>query len=142
VASQSKRRILRRMSPSDDEIVINFGPQHPSTHGVIDFVTQTNGEIIRRSIPDIGYLHRGLEKDRETVGYPGFMPFTDRLDYLAAMLANEGYAMAGGKAASRSTIPPARPSTCAPSRASLCRISNHWVAGRHHGVRTSVRPLR
>jgi len=62
VAEPVERQVLRRMTPSDDEIVINFGPQHPSTHGVIDFVTQTNGEIIRRSIPDIGYLHRGWRR--------------------------------------------------------------------------------
>ena len=53
MAEPVERRILRRTSPSDEEIVINFGPQHPSTHGVIDFVTQTIGEVIRRSIPDI-----------------------------------------------------------------------------------------
>jgi NADH-quinone oxidoreductase subunit D len=114
------------MSPSDDEIVINFGPQHPSTHGVIDFVTQTNGEIIRRSIPDIGYLHRGLEKIGETVGYPGFMPFTDRLDYLAAMLANEGYAMAVERLL-KVEIPP-RARYLRAIAGELCRISNHWVA--------------
>jgi len=126
VAEPVERRILRRMSPSDDEIVINFGPQHPSTHGVIDFVTQTNGEIIRRSIPDIGYLHRGLEKIGETVGYPGFMPFTDRLDYLAAMLANEGYAMAVERLL-KVEIPP-RALYLRAIAGELCRISNHWVA--------------
>ena len=67
MAEPVERQILRRTNPSNEEIVINFGPQHPSTHGVIDFVTQTNGEIIRRSIPDIGYLHRGLEKIGEMV---------------------------------------------------------------------------
>jgi NADH-quinone oxidoreductase subunit D len=114
------------MSPSDEEIVINFGPQHPSTHGVIDFVTQTNGEIIRRSIPDIGYLHRGLEKIGETVSYPGYMPFTDRIDYLAAMFANEGYAMAVERLL-KVEVPP-RAKYLRAIAGELCRISSHWVA--------------
>ena len=58
-----ERQVLRRTETTDEEIVVNFGPQHPSTHGVIDFVTQTNGEVIRRSVPDVGYLHR----DRKSV---------------------------------------------------------------------------
>ena len=126
MAEPVERRILRRTSPSDEEIVINFGPQHPSTHGVIDFVTQTNGEVIRRSIPDIGYLHRGLEKIGETVSYPGYMPFTDRIDYLAAMLANEGYAMAVERLL-KVEVPP-RAKYLRAIAGELCRISNHWVA--------------
>jgi len=121
-----ERQILRRMSASDEEIVINFGPQHPSTHGVIDFVTQTNGEIIRRSVPDIGYLHRGLEKIGETVSYPGYMPFTDRIDYLAAMFTNEGYAMAVERLL-RVDVPP-RAKYLRAIASELCRISSHWVA--------------
>jgi NADH-quinone oxidoreductase subunit D len=126
MAEPVERRILRRTSPSDEEIVINFGPQHPSTHGVIDFVTQTNGEVIRRSIPDIGYLHRGLERIGETVSYPGYMPFTDRIDYLAAMFANEGYAMAVERLL-RVEVPP-RAKYLRAIAGELCRISNHWVA--------------
>jgi NADH-quinone oxidoreductase subunit D len=126
VAEPVERQILRRTNPSNEEIVINFGPQHPSTHGVIDFVTQTNGEIIRRSIPDIGYLHRGLEKIGEMVGYPGYMPFTDRIDYLAAMLANEGYAMAVERLL-KLELPP-RAKYLRAIAGELCRISNHWVA--------------
>ena len=126
MAEPVERQVLRRMSPSDEEIVINFGPQHPSTHGVLDFVTQTNGEIIRRSVPDIGYLHRGLEKIGETVSYPGYMPFTDRIDYLAAMFANEGYAMAVERLL-KVEVPP-RAKYLRAIAGELCRISNHWVA--------------
>ncbi|HJX64507.1 MAG TPA: NADH-quinone oxidoreductase subunit D [Polyangia bacterium] len=126
MAEPVERQVLRRMSPSDEEIVINFGPQHPSTHGVLDFVTQTNGEVIRRSVPDIGYLHRGLEKIGETVSYPGYMPFTDRIDYLAAMLANEGYAMAVERLL-KVEVPP-RAKYLRAIAGELCRISNHWVA--------------
>ena len=73
---------------------INMGPQHPATHGVINFMVETDGEVMRRAIPDVGYLHRGIEKLAEMTPWPGFIPYTDRTDYLAAMFANQGYVMA------------------------------------------------
>src|SRR5512137_1417734 len=76
------------------EMVLNMGPQHPSTHGVINFLVHTDGEVMKKAVPDVGYLHRGLEKIGEIVTFNGFMPYTDRVDYLAAMFANEGYATA------------------------------------------------
>jgi len=79
---------------SGDEMTLNMGPHHPSTHGVLRFVLKTDGEIIRKAIPDIGFLHRSMEKIAEKVSYEGFMPFTDRIDYLAAMFANEAWARA------------------------------------------------
>lgn len=79
---------------SGDEMTLNMGPHHPSTHGVLRFVLKTDGEIIRKAIPDIGFLHRSIEKIAEKVSYEGFMPFTDRIDYLAAMFANEAWARA------------------------------------------------
>lgn len=75
-------------------MIINMGPQHPSTHGVIRFILTTDGEVIHKAVPDIGYLHRGLEKIAEKISYSSFMPFTDRLDYLAAMNANHCWAKA------------------------------------------------
>jgi NADH-quinone oxidoreductase subunit D len=86
--------VLRRIDRNNEEMLINFGPQHPSTHGVLNFLVQTDGEVMRRAVPDIGYLHRSLEKIGEMVTYPGYMPYTDRVDYLAAMFANEGWAIA------------------------------------------------
>src|SRR5579863_9870377 len=79
---------------TDEEMVLNMGPQHPSTHGVIRFVVKADGEIMKVALPVVGYLHRAIEKIGEIVTYPGFMPYTDRADYLAAMFANEGYALA------------------------------------------------
>ena len=79
---------------ADHEMILNMGPQHPSTHGVINFVVQADGEVMRKAVPQVGYLHRAIEKIGEIVTYPGFMPYTDRIDYLAAMFANEGYALA------------------------------------------------
>lgn len=121
-----EREILRRTETTADEIVVNFGPQHPSTHGVINFVTQTNGEVIRRSVPDIGYLHRGLEKIAELVPYPGYMPFTDRIDYLAAMFTNEGYALAVERLLGVEVPPRARYIRAIAGE--LCRIASHFIA--------------
>jgi NADH-quinone oxidoreductase subunit D len=89
-----EKLILRKIEAGREEMILNFGPQHPSTHGVINLLVETDGEVLKRAIPDVGYLHRGIEKIGEQVGYPGFMPFTDRIDYVAAMFPNEGYATA------------------------------------------------
>lgn len=78
----------------DGDIIINMGPHHPATHGVIRMILKTDGEVLREIKPDIGYLHRGIEKIAEGVTYQGFMPWTDRVDYLAAMFCNCVYAMA------------------------------------------------
>ena len=69
------------------EVLLNLGPQHPSTHGVIRFILHTDGEIISQCKPDVGYLHRSIEKIAERCTYNGFMPYTDRVDYVAAMNA-------------------------------------------------------
>lgn len=82
-----------------EEMVLNMGPHHPSTHGVIRFIIHTDGEVMSRAIPDVGYLHRSIEKIGEFATYNGFMPWTDRVDYLAAMNANIAYAMAVEKLA-------------------------------------------
>ncbi|MBI2067536.1 MAG: NADH-quinone oxidoreductase subunit D [Deltaproteobacteria bacterium] len=76
------------------EMLLNMGPQHPSTHGVIRFVVKTDGEVMSTAIPDVGYLHRSIEKIAEKATYHGFMPWTDRVDYLAAMNCNYTYALA------------------------------------------------
>lgn len=83
-----------------EEMLLNMGPQHPSTHGVIRFVVKTDGEVMNVAIPDVGYLHRSIEKIAEKATYNGFMPWTDRVDYLAAMNCNVAYAMAVEKLAS------------------------------------------
>ncbi len=74
-------------------MLLNMGPQHPSTHGVIRFVVLSDGEVMSEALPDVGYLHRSIEKIGEICEYYGFMPYTDRADYLSAMNANQGYAM-------------------------------------------------
>lgn len=71
-----------------EEMLINVGPQHPSTHGVLRIVLKIDGEIIKEAEPVIGYLHRGTEKLAEDLNYTQIIPYTDRLDYLAAMTNN------------------------------------------------------
>ena len=77
-----------------EEMLLNMGPQHPSTHGVLRVVLRTDGEIILDCEPHIGYLHRSFEKICENVSYLQVTPYTDRLDYLAAMGCNLGYSVA------------------------------------------------
>ena len=74
-----------------DEMTLNMGPQHPSTHGVLRVVLKTDGEIIKDAKPVIGYLHRCFEKHAENIQWPMVLPFTDRLDYIASMNNNFGY---------------------------------------------------
>ena len=77
-----------------EEMTLNMGPQHPSTHGVLRFIVRADGEVMREAVPDVGYLHRSIEKIAEKVGYHGFMPYTDRVDYVCAMFTNQGWGMA------------------------------------------------
>jgi NADH-quinone oxidoreductase subunit B len=77
-----------------DTLILNMGPQHPSTHGVLRLILEIDGETVIQCIPDIGYLHRGFEKIAENKRYHQFIPYTDRLDYLAPLSNNVSYAMA------------------------------------------------
>ena len=82
---------------SDDigeKMVLNMGPSHPATHGVLRLVLELDGEIITKAIPDIGFLHRGDEKIAENMQYNQFVPYTDRLDYIAPLSNNVAYALA------------------------------------------------
>src|SRR5438045_7605623 len=99
------KEVLRRIEISGD-MLLNMGPQHPSTHGVINFLVQTDGEVMKRAIPDVGYLHRSIEKIGEKCTYNGFMPYTDRVDYIAAMFAHQGCAIAGERLLGREVPQP------------------------------------
>ncbi|HUS16831.1 MAG TPA: NADH-quinone oxidoreductase subunit D, partial [Chloroflexia bacterium] len=90
-AESAGRALLLADEPNpvqEQELVLNLGPQHPSTHGVARVVLELDGEIIRKAIPDIGYLHRGIEKIGEYRQYNQFVPWTDRMDYIAAFTSN------------------------------------------------------
>jgi NADH-quinone oxidoreductase subunit D len=77
-----------------EKMVLNMGPSHPSTHGVLRIILELDGEVITKAAPDVGYLHRGDEKIAENMTYTQFIPYTDRLDYLAPLANNVAYALA------------------------------------------------
>ena len=83
----------------DDDYIINIGPQHPSTHGVMHFRTALDGEIVKKIDVHSGYIHRGIEKLSENLTYPQILHFTDRLDYLSANINRHGLCMCVEKAA-------------------------------------------
>ncbi len=119
--------VIQKLGPlSDEEMVLNMGPQHPSTHGVIRFVVKGDGEVIKVALPVVGYLHRAIEKIGEIVTFPGFMPYTDRADYLAAMFANEGYALAVEKLMGLEAPP--RAQYCRAISCELNRIGSHLIS--------------
>jgi NADH-quinone oxidoreductase subunit D len=77
-----------------EKVILNMGPSHPATHGVLRLVLELDGETITKAVPDIGYLHRGDEKIAENMTYNQFIPYTDRLDYLAPLANNVAYVLA------------------------------------------------
>jgi NADH-quinone oxidoreductase subunit D len=77
-----------------EKMILNMGPSHPATHGVLRLVLELDGEVITKATPDIGFLHRGDEKIAENMQYNQFVPYTDRLDYLAPLSNNVAYALA------------------------------------------------
>ncbi len=110
-----------------EKMVLNMGPSHPSTHGVLRIILELDGEIITKAIPDVGYLHRGDEKIAENMTYTQFIPYTDRLDYLAPLANNVAYALAVEKLLGiHDKLPP----RCQYLRVICCelaRISSHLL---------------
>ncbi len=110
----------------DEEMTLNMGPHHPSTHGVLRFIIQSDGEIVRKAVPDVGYLHRSIEKIGERCTYQGYMPYTDRVDYVAAMFANECWASACEKLMDIEV--PKRAQYLRVISCELNRIASHMIA--------------
>jgi NADH-quinone oxidoreductase subunit C/D len=109
-----------------DQIIVNIGPQHPSTHGVLRIVVKLDGETILGLKPVMGYLHRNHEKIGERNTFLQNMPFTDRLDYFCSMSNNFGYALAVEKL--MGVKPPERAEYIRVMMAELTRIVNHLAA--------------
>jgi len=108
-----------------ERMILNMGPSHPSTHGVLRLVLEMDGERVLNCVPDVGYLHRGMEKLAETYGYHRFIPYTDRLDYLAPLSNNVAIALAAEKVCGIEAPP--RAQTIRIACCELARISSHLL---------------
>lgn len=110
----------------ENEMVLNMGPQHPATHGVLRLLVRLNGEIVMACVPELGYLHRGYEKIAEGSTYHEFIPHTDRLDYLSPISNNVGYVLAVEKLLGMEV--PARAQYIRVLCCEMSRIASHLVA--------------
>jgi NADH-quinone oxidoreductase subunit D len=111
--------------PLGTEMVLNIGPQHPATHGVLRVITKLDGEIIEKCVLDIGYLHRGIEKLAEYKTFQEFMPYTDRMDYLSPYSNNVALCLAVEKAVGITA--PERAQYIRTIACELARISAHLL---------------
>jgi NADH-quinone oxidoreductase subunit D len=108
-----------------DRMSLSMGPSHPSTHGVLRLQLEIDGEVLTKCDPVVGYLHRGDEKIAENMTYNQFVPYTDRLDYLAPLANNMAYAIAVEKLAGLEV--PARCQAIRVITAEMARISSHLM---------------
>lgn len=124
----------RFLESGDREMILNLGPQHPSTHGVLRVVVRLDGEVIRACDLVLGYLHRGTEKLGEHARYVQFTPWTDRNDYLSAPANNLGYVMAVEKLLGITDRIPERAQYFRVILAELTRIASHLVGIGTHAM--------
>src|SRR3954465_4105783 len=115
-----------------EKMVLNMGPSHPATHGVLRLVLELDGEIITKAVPDVGYLHRGDEKIAENMTYNQFVPYTDRLDYLAPLANNAIYAHAVEQLAGLKM--PDRVNAIRVITSELARVSAHLMGLGAYGI--------
>ncbi|MFN0048838.1 MAG: NADH-quinone oxidoreductase subunit D [Cytophagales bacterium] len=121
-------------SISDDEMILNLGPQHPSTHGVLRLELVTDGETIVDVVPHIGYLHRCFEKHAEALPFNQIIPYVDRLDYVAAMNSEHAYVMGVEKMLGIDKEIPKRVEFIRVLVCELNRLASHFVAIGTYGV--------
>lgn len=119
---------------SSEEMVLNLGPQHPSTHGVLRLELITDGEIVKEVIPHLGYLHRCFEKHGENLNYSQIIPFTDRMDYLASMNNNHAFVMGVEKMLGIENDIPKRVEYIRVLVCELNRIASHLIAIGTYGI--------
>lgn len=110
----------------ENEMILNMGPQHPATHGVLRLLLRLDGETVVACVPELGYLHRGYEKMSENMSYYEFIPHTDRLDYLAPLSNNVAWVLAVEKLAGIEAPPRAQYIRMIISE--MARIASHLVA--------------
>ena len=117
-----------------EEMIINLGPQHPSTHGVLRLEVLMDGEIIREVVPHLGYLHRCFEKHAESVPYNQVIPYVDRMDYVASMNSEHAYAMGVERMLGIADQLPKRVEYIRVLVAELNRIASHFIAIGTYGM--------
>jgi NADH-quinone oxidoreductase subunit D len=117
-----------------EEMIINLGPQHPSTHGVLRLEVLLDGEIVKEVVPHIGYLHRCFEKHAENMPYNQVIPFVDRLDYVASMNNEHAYAMGVERMLGIDHLIPKRVEYIRVLVAELNRIASHFIAIGTYGM--------
>ncbi len=117
---------LEGRDPLENTMILNMGPQHPATHGVLRVLLRLDGETVEKCVPELGYLHRGYEKLGENITYHEFLPHTDRLDYLSPLSNNVAFALAVEKAAGIEI--PLRAMWIRTLICELARISSHLMA--------------
>jgi NADH-quinone oxidoreductase subunit D len=132
---EPKNRILQALEnqdtavsiddPLENQMVLNMGPQHPATHGVLRLLIRLDGETIVACVPDLGYLHRGYEKIAENMTYHEYIPHTDRLDYLSPLANNVAYVLAVEKIAGIEAPP--RAQYIRVICAEMARLASHLV---------------
>jgi len=117
-----------------EEMLINLGPQHPSTHGVLRLEIITDGEVIKEVVPHLGYLHRCFEKHAENLPYNQVIPFVDRMDYVTAMNNEHIYAMGVERMLGIESQIPKRVEYIRVLMAELNRIASHFIAIGTYGM--------
>jgi NADH-quinone oxidoreductase subunit D len=110
----------------ENAMVLNMGPQHPATHGVLRLLIKLDGETVAACVPELGYLHRGYEKLAENCSYHEFIPHTDRLDYISPLMNNTAYVLAVEKLIGIEA--PRRTQFIRTIISELARISSHLIA--------------
>ena len=117
-----------------EEMIINLGPQHPSTHGVLRLEVVSDGEIIKEVVPHIGYLHRCFEKHSENLPFNQIIPFVDRMDYVASMNSEHAYVMGVERMLGIADQIPKRVEYIRVLVSELNRIASHFIAIGTYGM--------
>lgn len=132
--NESEPNVYQTNSLKREEMILNIGPQHPSTHGVLRLEVITDGEIVVDVIPHLGYLHRCFEKHTEAVPFNQGIPFVDRMDYMAAMNSEHAWAMGVERMLGIEDKIPKRVEYIRVLVAELNRIASHFVAVGTYGL--------
>jgi NADH-quinone oxidoreductase subunit D len=125
---------LKTENLRSEEMIINLGPQHPSTHGVLRLEVLMDGEIVKEVVPHIGYLHRCFEKHAENLPFNQVIPFVDRLDYVASMNSEHAYAMGVERMLGIENQIPKRVEYIRVLVSELNRIASHFIAIGTYGM--------